>query len=105
MKKYLSVGNVLGIFILVAIAWYAFSISAQKKHVQEICDRYSNGAIAPTIASIEARYSVQVMGPMSDSNTPDTTSYIFCSPLTMCDVSCRIEIVNGTVTNAEYAEL
>jgi hypothetical protein len=97
--------RVVGILIVLGVGYYVYSMHAQSRDVEELCSTYVKGTRADEILEVAQDYSGQLMGPIESTNKDDTYSFIYCAPVTMCDVSCSIEVEDGVVTKSDFRSL
>ena len=98
-----TTGNVFGLLLILGVGFYVYSLRTQSRDVAELCSVYPEGASVTNLAEIAGGYSGRLMGPFKLEDKPGTEAFIFCSPLTMCDVSCSLEIKDGVVIKSAYS--
>jgi len=95
--------TVIGLLILFGIAYYLYAMWRQTTEIQELCALYSLGTKVESIRDRGLDFGVQVMGPFKVREQPGAQSYVFCAPLTMCDVSCAVKIKDRLVISSDYS--
>ena len=95
-------GSVMGLLILFGIGYYVYSMWRQSKEIEELCASYFVGAEAENMRNTSLEFGVQLMGPYEIEKQPGVQKFIFCAPLSMCDVSCALEVKDGVVTSSDY---
>lgn len=99
--KFLTI--LLGVLLLLAVSYYIYSFRSQLGDVAEFCSDHPDGSTMTDIQAAAERYSGELRGPFELKDRPGAEQYIFCAPLTMCDVSCRMVIDNKVVVESEYS--
>ena len=94
-----------GIVLLLGIAWYVYAINAQTDDVEAFCSRFEPGQAAPDPEPIALEYSGTLMGPAMPKPRAGKYSFVYCAPLTMCDVSCSVEVENGLISKSDFYKL
>jgi len=98
-------GGGLGLLFILGIGFYIWSIQVQTRDVAEFCSTYPEGSRAEDFFTVAERYSGNLMGEHKFTDKDRPQQFVYCAPLTMCDVSCNVEIENGVVTKSEYRRL
>jgi len=98
-----SPGIILAILVVLVIAAYLYTMRSQALGVTELCARYPEGSPVGNLIEIAREYSAKLMGPQAVKGQPETEQAMFCAALTMCDVSCSLEIKDGVVTKSVYS--
>ncbi len=93
-----------GPLVLAGIAIYIAVVVAQSRAAASLCDRYSVGTRIADVENLEGTFLLRRMGSIYPI-IPGAQNVIFCAPLTMCDVSCSLEIENGLVTKSEHRRM
>ena len=95
----------LGLLLLGGVAAYIVVLTAQSRAAENLCESYTVGAKIDDAESMNGTWLLTLRGPIGGPQRPDTDIYIFCAALTMCDVSCRLEVTNSVVTDAAFRSL
>lgn len=93
-----------GPLVLAGLAIYISIMVAQGRAAANLCDRYSVGTRIEDLENLDGTFFLSPMGSF-DPNSPAGREVIFCASLTMCDVSCRLEIEGHVVKSASYSAL
>lgn len=93
--------SILGLVLVIGIGAYVYLLSDQVSNVGKVCSIFLKEAPVGNLKQIAMNYSLDLRGPITVKNKPDTQMAIFCAPLTLCDSSCNIEFQNGQVVKAE----
>lgn len=94
--------KIFGVLVVLGVAYYFYAMYAETRDVKELCATYVEGTSADDLLKVAEGYSGKLMGPIEDKNKDNTFSFIYCSSMTMCDVSCDIEVESGVVTKSEF---
>lgn len=97
--------RIFGVIILIGMGYYFYAWYAETRDVERLCATYPEGASADKILDVARSYSGRLMGPVENKDKNGAYHFIYCSPITMCDVSCRIEVESGVVTESEFRSL
>ena len=93
-----------GPIVLAGIAIYISIVVAQGRAAANLCDRYSVGTRIEDVEILDGTFFLSPMGSF-DPNNPAAQEVIFCAMMTMCDVSCSLEIEDQVVKSASYRAL
>ncbi len=94
-----------GLLVALGIGYYIYAMNAETSDVEELCARYPVGTPADGFAATADGLSGDLMGPMGPDDKSGKLTYIYCSPMTMCDVSCSVDIEDGVVTRSDFHRL
>jgi len=97
--------KIFGVIVLIGLGYYFYAWYAETRDVEKLCAMYPAGTSAGDILEVARAYSGQLMGPVEDKDKNETYQFIYCAPMTMCDVSCNIEVEDGVVTESEFRSL
>jgi hypothetical protein len=96
------IGNVVGLLVLFGVVFYFYSMWRQTSEIETLCASYPPGTVVGNLENPPLEFGVQLMGPFKTEEQPGLRKFVFCAPLTMCDVSCALEVQNGAVTSSDY---
>jgi len=97
-------GSAFALLVL-GLGFYIYTMRAQTRDVAEFCSAFPEGSPAANLFVVAESYSGQLMGSAALTYDVKPQPFIYCAPLTMCDVSCRLEVIDGVITKAEYRSL
>lgn len=100
-----SFGNGIGLLVLAGIAYYFWSISSQTAGAEKLCAAHPPGTRLVSPATAADAFGVRFMGSQDATQWQKTGKLIFCATLTMCDVSCVLDVEDGVVTRATFSRL
>ncbi len=93
------------IVLALLIGSYLFTLQKQTRDVVAFCDVVGPGLPGDAIFEIAANYSGKLMGGDRLLDTDKPQAFIYCAPITLCDVSCKVEVTKGVVTGREFSSL
>lgn len=96
-------GTVLGL-LFVGLGFYICTIRLQTRDVAEYCCAHPQGSLAESLFAMAKSYSGKLMGGDEFTDKVRPQSFIYCAPLTMCDVSCSLQVIDGLTTQSECIE-
>jgi len=98
------IGSVLGLLVL-GLGFYIYSMQAQTRDVAEFCSTFPEGSRAESLFAVAQSFSGTLMASDKFADYPGPQQFVYCAPITMCDVSCSLEIKEGVVIKSEYRSL
>ena len=101
----MRLGNILGLVVLSGVAAYVLMSRAQSRAATDLCESIPVGTRVESPESLTDSSLLKLMGPIRDPELPNTEVLIFCAGLTMCDVSCQIEVTDDIVTDVVFRSL
>ena len=101
----MKVGGALAIIVALVVGGYIYLMRAETRDVKAFCAELPQGTPAEQIFTSADRYSGQLMGGRHLIGGDKPQTFIYCSPMTMCDVSCSLEVQGGVVTQSEFVSL
>ena len=101
MRAFGSAVIVLGLLI----GAYIFAMQKQARDVEAFCAAVPVGSPGEAMFEAAERYSGDLMGGDRLRDTDKPQSFIYCAPMTMCDVSCNVEVTKGVVTKSDFWSL
>lgn len=99
-----SLGNKIGLILIVGLGFYLYVMWQQSVAIETLCESHGVGATLGNGADLAEQHGVQLMGPIDIDDKPGTQRLIFCAPLTLCDVSCTLDVSDNVVTLSEFFE-
>ncbi len=101
----MKVIGALVIVVALGFGAYVYLMQAETKEVKAFCAELPEGTPAEQIFEAADRYSGQLMGGRKLIGGDKPQTFIYCSPMTMCDVSCSLEVQGGVITKSEFVSL
>ncbi len=99
VRKFLN--NIVGIFIVIGLSYYAFNFYRQINAVNYVCDSYSKGKSILGIEDTVKELPVKFAGPI-DSND-GLQYYVVCADYTLCEIACDIRVDNSIIVSSELS--
>ena len=84
---------------------YFYLMQAETSDVEAFCAALPAGSPAENIFETADRYSGKLMGGTKLIGGDKPQKFVYCSPMTMCDVSCSLEVQDGVITKSEFVSL
>ena len=94
--------RLFGILVVLGFGWYGYAWYAETRDVARLCSAYPKGAVADGLLELADDLSAKLMGPIPNDKSGSGYKLTYCSPITMCDVSCSIEVRDGVVIASDY---
>ena len=94
-----------GLLLVGGAGIYVAALNTQSQAAASLCENYSVGARVDNPESIDGTSFLKLMGPISDPARPYTQKLVFCASMTMCDVSCSLEITDNVLTDVTFRSL
>ena len=99
------VGGKFGLLLLGGVVAYVAVLTAQSRAAASFCESYSVGTRIEDSQRFDGSFFLTLRGPIPDPQSSDTEIFIFCAAMTLCDVSCQLEVTNDVVTDASFRSL
>ena len=97
--------RILGWLILGGIVAYVLAYRAEVSAAEKVCASISAGTPLEHPEEIPGTFWLTLRGPLRIPEQADTERFVFCAAMTMCDVSCELEVTNDIVTEVVFRNL